>query len=148
MHRRVLIPLAVAIALLAAIPPARSAVFSKTYLFKPEVTLETAADVGDGLRLDAVKFHLPSSLRGGFFRTGNAVRAEVTLSNSGTESRRFGIAIALLDESGSLLGVASGGSKWLALKPDRQSTYTLVFDNVNGEAFRAQSFKIAVEPKP
>jgi len=46
------------------------------------------------------------------------------------------------------VAVASGGSKFLPLMPDRHSFYTLVFDNVNGEAYKATSFKISVEPKP
>ena len=55
--------------------------------------------------------------------------------------------VALFDEQGRLLGVASGGSRVNALKPSRQRTFKLVFDDVNREAYKAKTFQISIESK-
>jgi hypothetical protein len=127
--------------------PATAELFSKSYVFKPGVTLEIGADAGNGLRLESVEFILPSSLGGGLFRSGGLAKVEIVIANKGNRARKVGIAIAVFDDDGRLLGVASGGSKLLAIKPDRQSYYRMTFENVNGEIFKATNFKITLEPK-
>ena len=121
---------------------------SKTYEFKEGVTLEVGAETDTGLRLDTVQLTLPSTTGGRFLRTGGLVRAEISISNTIDESRKVGIAIALFDAQGRLVGVASGGTKLLPIKPQRQRTYDLVFDYVNEDAYKATTFQISVEAKP
>ena len=123
---------------------AGDSLMSRTYKFKPDVVLDIGASQG-GLRLDSVRFVLPSDKT--LFRFGSGVRAEVNVSNLSSEPMKVGVAIALFDAEGRLLGVASGGSALLAIKSERQSTYTLSFKDVNDSAARATSFQISLEPK-
>ena len=133
---------------LAAAPAAGAALLTKEYKFNAGVQLDVGASAGDGLRLDAVYFQLPSTSGFKLFRSGANVTVEIAISNTGESSQKVGVAVALLDEEGRLLAVASGGTKLAAVKAGRQKIYKLIFDNVNGEAFRAATFKIAVESKP
>ena len=59
-----------------------------------------------------------------------------------------GIAIALYDDEGHLLGVASGGNRISPVRPDRQKTFHLVFEGVTAEAHKATAFQISLEAKP
>ena len=127
--------------------PAGAALLSKTFQFKPDVTLTLGSSADNGLRVDTVHFRLPSSSGRQLFRLGGGVQAEIAVSNSADRAQKVGIAIALFDPQGRLLAVASGGSELLAIKPDRQSTYTLVFKDVNNEAHNATSFQISIEAK-
>ncbi len=145
--RRVLAVLLVVGSIAAVAPVARGSLLSKTYNFKSDVTLEIGAATEEGLRIDSVRFLLPSTLGGRLFRTGGLVNVEVALSNTASTGQRVGIAVALFDEQGRLVGVASGGSRWVPIKPDRQKLFRLVFDDVNGEAYRAKTFQISVESK-
>ncbi len=138
--------IAVAGALLAA-APAWAALLSKSFQFKPDTDLEISSPVEGGLRLDKVHFYLPSTT-GEVSVRGGTVRADVAVSNLGDHAQMFGIAIALLDDQGRLVGAANGGPKMLPLRPSRQGTYPLVFFHVNGEAYKATTFKITVETKP
>jgi hypothetical protein len=127
---------------------ADAALLSKAYNFKDDVTLEVGESTADGLRLDSVRFRLPRTIDGEHTRTGGVVKAEVALSNTTAVGLKAGIAIALFDEGNRLVGVASGGSRLVSVKANRQKLYTLVFDNVNAEAHRAATFQISVESKP
>ena len=67
--------------------------------------------------------------------------------NTAEQPRMVGVAIAVFDEAGRLVGVASGGSKLLPLKPERQKTYTLLFSHVNGGMHAAKTFRITLESR-
>jgi hypothetical protein len=127
---------------------ARAALLSKTYQFKPGTELQVAEEVEGGLRLDSVQFLLPSTAGMPGISTGGVPRAEVSISNLGKESKMFGVAIVLLDDQGRLVGAANGGPRVFPLRSERQGKFRLVFDGVNGEAYKATQFKIAVETKP
>jgi len=144
---RVWIVAALAVAIVA-VPATRAELFTKKYVFKSDIILEMHADMGDTARLDTVRFMLPDKLKSGMIRIGGLAKAEVAISNKGTESLKIGIAIAVLDDNDRLLGVASGGSRFLAIKGGRQSTYTLVFDDVNLDMDKGTSFQISVETRP
>jgi hypothetical protein len=126
----------------------RMELFSKRFEFKAGVTLDIAELHPAGLRLDSVTFDLPVVEGDRVLRTGGLVTARVAVSNTGPEPRRVGLAIALMDDDGRLLGVAGGGSKLAPIKPERQKVFSLVFDGVNTEAHRAKAFQISMEPKP
>ena len=147
--RRSIVLTVVAAALLAcAGAGAQAAILAKTFQFKPEVVLQVGESLEGGIRLDSVQFFLPSSAGVPGMRTGGLVRAEVSISNLGKEKQMFGIAIAVFDDQGRLLGAANGGPRVFPLRPERQGTFQLVFDGVNGEAYKATQFKIAIETKP
>ena len=90
-------------------------------------------------------FKSPSSIGKKIWSSG-ILKADITVTNLGVEARKFGIAVALFDDEGRLLGVASHGTTF-PLKPERQAIYTLDFTNVNSELFKATKFKISIEPK-
>ncbi len=139
------------LALLSVLPLASEAtagLLSKTYQFKKDVTLQLTAVTDDGLRVDTVRFEFPAAAGGRFFGSGGNVSVEVAISNTGSTGHKVGIAVALFDDQERLLGVASGGSRLVALKADRQKSFRLIFGDVNGEALRAETFKISVESKP
>ena len=119
---------------------------SKKYVFKPGVTLEIGADMGDGVRLDTVQFDLPDG-SGGRMRLSGVPRADVSIANGGPEPIRVGIAIAVFDADGNLVAVGSSGSKLLSIKSQRVSYYTLSFDHVNNRIHEGATFQITVETK-
>jgi hypothetical protein len=146
--RRLLIPCLTVLALLVSFGgDARADTLSGTYVFKSGVTLEIGDETGDGLRLDSVEFQVPQSREGRKMRVGGLVRVKVAVSNLGEKPRKVGVAVALIDAEGGLLGVASGGSALGSVRPDRQVTFTLVFDHVNRLSASAASFKVAMETK-
>jgi hypothetical protein len=132
---------------LLAAAPAGAAVVSKTYAFKPNTLLQVGVEMEGGLRLDTIEFVLtqddgsPSGLFSG-------PKVKVAISNLGTASVKVDIAVAVFDDGGRLVGVASGGTKLFPLRPDRQMTYMLDFDRAAGELSSGTSFKITIESKP
>jgi len=120
---------------------------SKSYHFKPGVTLEIGVATEPGLRVDSVRFRVPPTAGGRHERTAGMVSAEVAVSNLNEKSSMIGLAIALFDAEGRLVGAASGGSKLMPLKPGRQKTFTLVFDFVNAYAHRADTFQLSAESR-
>ncbi len=146
MRRGLAVLLATATLAGLGLQPLHAALFSKRYQFKNGVKLELGVALPGGLRVDNVQFTIPGagSTRA---RVDGPGRADVAISNDSKESRRVGIALALYDGEGRLLAVASGGSRFLPLKPDRQATYTLVFDDVNSEIHKAMTFQISIEPR-
>ena len=131
----------------AASPALQADLLSKKYLFKDAVILEMGVTTDDGVRLDTARFQLPSKLGGRVTRTGGVIGAEVAVSNTSADPRKVGLALALFDEEGRLLGVASGGSKLASIKPGRQKSFILIFDDVNMQAHRTTTFQVSMESK-
>jgi hypothetical protein len=147
MHRRLPGVLLVLVAA-TALDDARAGLVSREFQFKAGTILEVGAETPERLRIDNVRFDAPSKVSGKLVRLGGVFEAEVAVSNGGNESARAGIAIALFDDEGRLVGAASGGSKVVSIKPGRQKSFTLVFDGVTAEAERATRFHITLETKP
>ena len=137
----------VALACLATIGPGplHAGMLSKTYEFQPGVILEVGASTDDGLRLDSVQFQMPTTTG---VRTASEATVEVRIFNSSDNAKRVGIGVALFDEQGRLVGVASGGTRLVGLKAGKEKSYRLVFADLNVEAPHATTFKISVESKP
>lgn len=126
---------------------ARAELFSKAYAFKANTVLQVGADLGAGLRLDSVEWVVtpddgsPSGLFSG-------PKVKVAISNVGSASVKVGIAVAVTDGDGRLVGVASGGTKLFPLRAGRQMDYELDVDGVSAELEHGTVFRISVEPKP
>jgi hypothetical protein len=144
MRDKILIAIAFVV-LFIQIPVVNAGLVSKSYEFKPGTTLEIGASTDDGLRVDLVRFVMPSSTA---VRTASEAGVEVAISNTSEKSQRVGVAVALFDAQGRMVGVASGGTKFMPIKPGRQKSYKLVFDSVYVESPRATTFQISVESKP
>lgn len=128
--------------------PARAELLSKRFLFKPGTVLQVGESTSDGLRLDEVRFIVDRGSQTAELRLGGPLAAEVAISNTSERSQRVGIAVALFDDAGRLLGVASAGNKIGVIKAGQQSRFRLSFDDVNLEAHRATAFQISLESKP
>ena len=133
---------------LLATPAAQADTFSKKYRYVQDKTLEMGETLGDGMRLDSIQFAMPSPSDGKILRIGGVPEAVVAISNMSQESVKVGIAVAVFDEEGRLLGVASGGSAMRGIRALRQVGYSLKFDYVNGEMAKAATFQVSVETKP
>jgi hypothetical protein len=147
MHRRTIgagIVMAAALSLVSS--DARAELFSKAYAFKPDTVLEVGSEVPGGLRLDSVEFVLPKA--GSPSGTFTGPKVKVSISNLGTAPVKVGVAIAITDEEGKLVGVASGGTKLFPLRTDRQIVYTLPIDNVRTDLAKGTVFRISIEPAP
>ena len=131
----------------ALLPPSalHAALWSKSFEFRSGVTLEVGADTGGGLRLDDVRFEMPVNAG---VRAAREATVEITVSNASESSRRVGLAVALFDADGRLVGVADGGTALMPLRPGRLRAYRLVFQNVRDEAPNAETFQISVETRP
>ena len=125
----------------------RADLFSKAYAFKPDTTLTIGTELPNGLRLDSVEFVLPKQdpAQSGIF---SGPKAKVTISNLGTVAAKVGVAIAVTDADGRLVGVASGGTKIFPLRADRQIVYTMSFDGVREDLASGTVFRISIEPTP
>jgi hypothetical protein len=82
-----------------------------------------------------------SFLKGAQFGT----RARVEVVNMSSNSKNPGLAVAIFDEKDNLLGVASGGSKILSVKPGKTETFDLNFFQVKERLMRGSYFVISVE---
>jgi hypothetical protein len=133
------------VALVAVAPAAWAGLVSKTYEFRSDVFLEIGAVTDDGLRLDNVRFQMPSATA---VRTAAEATATVSITNTSDTAKRVGMGIALFDDGGKMVGVVTGGTKLMPLKPGSQKSYKLIFEHVYVEAPRATTFQISVESKP
>jgi hypothetical protein len=122
-------------------------VSSERFAFKPGVTLQIGSVATEGIRVDSVRFDLPLAKGGRVSRTAGPATVTLAVSNTGNRARRLGVAVALFDEQGQLVGVASGGSRLASLKTGRQKHYKLIFEDVHGEIAKATVFQISVESK-
>ncbi len=127
-------------------PLAHGAMVSKKFQFKVGTTLEVGEDIEGGIRLDSVQFNLPAAGKAGLIsRVSGIPEAIVAISNMSKQAHKVGIAVAVFDKDGRLLGVANGGSALRGIKPYRQVGYRLVFDGVNAELADGVTFQISVE---
>lgn len=133
--------------LIVAGSDARAELFSKAYAFKPNTVLEVGTELPGGLRLDSVQFIVsddPAS-EGSVF---SGPKVKVGISNLGQKSVKIGVAIAVTDAEGKLVGVASGGTKLFPMRSDRAIVYSLSIGGVRSELANGTVFRISVEPTP
>jgi hypothetical protein len=126
---------------------ARAELFSKAYAFKADTILEIGTEMPGGLRLDSVEFVLPKAgeNQGGTF---GGPKVKIGISNLGTSSVKIGVAVAVTDADGRLVGVASGGTKLFPVRADRAIVYSLSITGVRSALAEGTVFRISVEPNP
>ncbi len=137
MRRGFRLPIALALALVAAIASAHAGTYSKTFLFKPGVDLEVGEDLGDGLRLDSLRFDVAGESWG-------TLRAVATVSNLGKAAKMFSVAVAVLDDGGRLLAAGNGGPKLFPLRAGRQGPFKVSLTGFGDGPAAATQFKIAI----
>jgi hypothetical protein len=58
---------------------------------------------------------------------------------------KVGIAIAVVDGEGSLVGAGTGGTKLIPLRAGRQMVYTIGFDDVRERLATGSAFRVSFE---
>lgn len=118
---------------------------SKSYEFRANTPLQVGVDLGDGVKFDSIEFVLPASSGDGPTPLFEQPKAKVTVSNLGEASMKIGIAIAVVDGEGSLVGAGSGGTKLVPLRAGRQMVYAIDFDDVRSRLGSGAAFRITFE---
>ncbi len=129
-----------------ALQPLFAAEFiSKKYQFKEDVWLELNASVKNVI-LKSIKFKIPAKAEGKFFVISGAIKADVLVENKSEHDQKVGIAIALFDSEGNLVGVGSSGSKmFFKVKPGKKNEYAVTFSYVTEMIDEASTFQITLE---
>jgi hypothetical protein len=116
--------------------------FSQQFKFRWDQFLPLNAEV-DGLRINSVFFNkrTMSLFKGAEFGT----RAVIEVTNTSSETRVPGFALAVFDADNRLLGVASGGPKIGGVRAGTTETFELSFHQVVERIPRADHFFLTVE---
>jgi hypothetical protein len=80
-------------------------------------------------------------LKGAQFGT----RSQIEVTNMSGRTRNPGFAVAVFDEKDNLLGVASGGTKIVSIKPGKTKKFDLNFWQVTERLQRGSYFYISIE---
>lgn len=99
----------------------------------------------DGIKLNTIFFNRREVAKGPLKGATFGVRAQVEVSNTSTKPRSVGFAVAVFDADGRLLGVASGGTKYRALRPNTTDEYDLDFAYVLERLPKGDHFVLSVE---
>lgn len=134
------------VAALAVATIARAGGFvSKSYEFKANKPLQVGIDLGDGVKFDSIEFVLPAKTDDGPTPLFEQPKAKVTISNLGEAAIKVGIAIAVVDAEGSLVGAGTGGTKLIPLRAGRQMVYSIGFDDVRERLATGSAFRVSFE---
>jgi len=118
--------------------------FSQKFSYRWDVVLPLKAEV-DGLRLNTIFFNR-RELRSGLLKGAEfGTRAQIEVTNTGKRSRMPNFAVAVLDEEGRLLGVATGGSKLTGVAPGETETFDLNFSRVLQRLPKGTNFVLSLE---
>ncbi len=103
--------------------------FSQKFPYQWDTILPLKTEI-DGLKLNTIFFNR-RELRSGLLKGAEfGTRAQIEVTNTGKRSRMPNFAVAVLDEEGRLLGVATGGSKITGVAPGETETFDLNFSRV------------------
>ena len=119
--------------------PAGAGLLSKNFLFKEDVILRIGVETAEGIRLENIRF---GRAQAGHAPAGT-VAADVTVSNPYTEGANVGIAVALFDDEGRLVGAANAGSA--LVRGSETKVFHLSFAGVGISAATAKTFQISLE---
>ena len=118
--------------------------FSQKFPYKWDVLLPLKVDV-DGLRLNTIFFNRREvnswPLKGAEFGT----RAQIEVTNTAKKVRVPNFAVAVFDEEGRLLGVATGGSKISGVAPGETETFDLNFSRIIQRLPKGTNFVLSLE---
>lgn len=118
---------------------------SKKYKFKAGTKLELDAIISD-IAINSIEFRLPGAAKGKHFAITGKFKADVEIENKSKENAKVGIAIALYDSAGNLVGVGTGGSKmFFKIKSGDKKEYTVPFYYVTENIEDASKFQITLE---
>lgn len=126
----------------AGTPPSPLTTNSALYKFEPNKLLGLDLAVGE-VRAEAVRFEWPATL----MRVKTAYKATVKVANGSSHQVRVGIAIALYDADGRLIGAGTTGTTLGTVDPGDAAQFTVEFNHVSQRLEEASKFHIALEAK-
>jgi hypothetical protein len=126
----------------AAALPATAATNSARYRFEGNRWLSLDLAVSD-VRTDVIKFQWPSTVMN--VKTG--YKAVVKVVNGSSRQVSTGIAVALYDSEGKLIGAGTTGTKLGTIDPGDSAEFTVDFDHVIERLEQATQFQIALQTR-
>jgi hypothetical protein len=130
------------VALAASALPATASVNSARYRFEGNRWLSLDLASGD-VRTDVIRFEWPSAVLG--VKTG--YKAVVKVVNGSTRQAAIGIAVALFDDDGKLIGAGTTGTRIGTIDPGDSAEFSVDFDNVTERLEQATQFQIALQTR-
>jgi hypothetical protein len=131
--------LAMAVVLVAA-APATAAVNSATYKFAGNTWLSLDLATGD-VRTELIRFDWPAAILG----VKSGYKAVVKVVNGSAKQAGVGLAVAVFDADGKLLGAGTTGTKIGTVDPGDSAEFTIEFDHVFERLEQASQFRIALQ---
>ena len=124
------------------VSPAGAALNSAQYKFEGNRWLSLDLAVGD-VRTDVIRFDWPSAVLG--IKTG--YKATVKVVNGSTRQASIGLALAVYDASGKLIGAGSSGTKIGTVDPGDSVDFEIEFNNVTERLEQAAQFQLALQTR-
>jgi hypothetical protein len=139
--------IALSVALLPALAPAfaqegRGATNSARYRFEGNKWLALDLSVGD-VRADTIRFEWPATL----LRVKTVYKAVVKVANGSSRQARIGVAVAVYDPDGKLIGAGTGGTTLGTIDPGDTAQFDVEFSHVTGRLEQAAQFHLALETR-
>lgn len=118
--------------------------FSQRFPFRWNQFLPLTAEV-DGLRINSIFFNKRTANLGVFGNPEFGTRAVVDVTNTTSDTRHPGFAVAVYDDQDRLLGVASGGPLLGGVRAGATMSFTLSFSQVVERIPKADHYYLSVE---
>ncbi|MGH9749190.1 MAG: FxLYD domain-containing protein [Candidatus Polarisedimenticolia bacterium] len=138
----VLIALLTPMAPIGAQEPEGGTTNSARYKFEGNKWLALDLSVGD-VRAETIRFEWPATI----LRVKTAYKATVKVANGSSRQARIGVAVALYDADGRLIGAGSGGTTLGTIDPGDVAQFDVDFAHVTQRLEQAAQFHIALESR-
>ena len=126
----------------AAARPADAAVNSARYRFEGNRWLALDLSVGE-VRTEVIRFEWPSTVLG----IKTHYKAVIKVANGSTRQVSAGVAVAVYDGEGKLLGAGTTGTKVGTIDPGDTAEFTVDFDHVTERLEYATQFQVALQTR-
>ena len=127
---------------LLLVSPAGAAQNTAQYKFEGNRWLSLDLAVGD-VRTDVIRFDWPAAVLG--IKTGYKARVKVV--NGSARQVSAGIAVAVYDAAGKLIGAGSSGTRIGTIDPGDSVDFDIEFNNVTEKLEQAAQFQIALQTR-
>ncbi|HZN03907.1 MAG TPA: FxLYD domain-containing protein [Candidatus Polarisedimenticolia bacterium] len=125
-----------------ALSSASAALNSAQYKFEGNRWLSLDLAVGD-VRTEVIRFEWPGAVLG--IKTGYKARVKVV--NGSARQVSAGIAVAVYDAAGKLIGAGSSGTRIGTIDPGDSVDFDIEFNNVTEKLEQAAQFQIALQTR-
>src|SRR6266436_2073729 len=132
----------VVLVLAAFVPAALADTNSGRYKFEGNKWLSLDLAVGD-VRVETIRFEWPATL----LRIKTGYKATVKVVNGSSRQAGIGIAIALYDQEGKLVGTGTGGTTLGTIDPGDSAQISVDFSHVTERVEQTATFQIALETR-